>query len=174
MTSFLLMRHGEPDYSGPRKWDTPGWGADLAPLSELGEQQVRQQLSRIRQFDPDVVVTSPATRAIHSALVLRQELMTPFRVEFDLHEWVPDMTFQWRTLSEVEKLQLEYKKLEGEWPPGEKRPWERMQSVRSRAIGVFHKYISYGRVLVVCHGQLINAVTGNDQIELAGLEPFNL
>jgi uncharacterized phosphatase len=174
MTEYLLMRHGQPDYSGPRKWNAPGWGADLAPLTGIGEKQVLEQISEIYKFDPNVVITSPATRAIHRALVLRQAIKVPFRVEFELHEWVPDLSFQWETLSEVEKLQLEYESLNGKWPTGETRPWEQLKSVRTRVIRVLRQYLNYERVLVVCHGEVIKALTGVKQIDLACQLPYSL
>jgi broad specificity phosphatase PhoE len=173
MTDFLLMRHGQPDYSGPRKWNTLGWGADLAPLTDLGEKQVLDQIGEIRKFYPNIVIASPATRAIHSALVLRQELHLPFKVEFDLHEWVPDLSFQWTTLAEVEKLWAEYRQCDGKWPPGETRPWEQIESVRTRVTGVLHQYLDHERVLVVCHGEVINALTGVKKVDLAGLLPYS-
>jgi broad specificity phosphatase PhoE len=174
MTDYLLMRHGQSDYSGPRKWNSPGWGADLAPLTSLGEKQVQDQIGKIHKFDPNVVITSPATRAIHSALVLRQELQVPFKVEFDLHEWVTDRSFRWTTLGDVEKLWSEYEKCNGKWPIGETRPWEQLESVHMRVIRVLRQYLDYERVLVVCHGEVIKALTGVKHIEFAGQLPFYL
>lgn len=174
MTSFLLMRHGEPDYSGPNKWHAPGWGADLAPLTSAGEQQVAQQLGAILEFGPEMVIVSPTSRALHTALVLRQELPVPFKVEFDLHEWVPDRAFQWQTLADVRKLGAEYERCSGEWPPGETRPWESVSSVRFRALAVFRRYLTYHRVLAISHAMLIEAVAGVNSVNLAGLVPLNL
>lgn len=169
MTFFLLMRHAEPDYSEPNKWNAPGWGADLAPLTEIGEQQVLQQCDKVREFNPEIVISSPATRALHSALVLHSRLMVPFKVEFDLHEWVPDRSFQWRTLEDVQRYQAEFYRFNGEWPEGETRPWETLSSLRSRSLAVFRKYSGWERVLAVCHGELIKAVTGVQKVEHAGL-----
>lgn len=36
MITFLLVRHAETDYSGPRKWEAKGWSADIAPLASRG------------------------------------------------------------------------------------------------------------------------------------------
>ena len=174
MTSFLLMRHADPDYSGPRKWNAPGWGADLAPLTDLGEYQVIQQLPKIQDFNPELVISSPATRALHSALVIRPALQAPFKVEFDLHEWVPDQSFQWKTLNDVETLQADFYRLNGEWPDGETRPWETLSSMRKRSLSVFRKYFNYKRVLVIYHGELINSVTGKRPVAYAGLVPLEL
>ena len=175
MTKFLLMRHGHPDYSGPKRWGTLGWGSDLAPLSDMGVQQVAAQLASIKDFNPEIVLSSPMTRAVQTALVLRQGLQVPFKVEFDLHEWVPDKTFQWRTLSEIEALQADYERCKGVYPPGETKLWETTESVRLRVLAVLRKYDRYSRVLAVCHGQAIKAVCGTDEkLELAGVRALEL
>ncbi len=124
------MRHGHPDYSGPRKWQTPGWGSDLAPLSDEGVKQVAGQLGAVQEFNPEIVIASPMTRAVQTALVLRPGLQVPFMVEFDLHEWVPDRTFQWRTLGEVQALQSDYERCNGVCPEDETRLWETTEAVR--------------------------------------------
>ena len=41
MTTFLLVRHAEADYSGPMKWGVKGWGGDIAPLTPQGIEQVK-------------------------------------------------------------------------------------------------------------------------------------
>lgn len=176
MTLFLLMRHGQPDYSGPNRWNTPGWGSEMAPLTEIGEQQVNQQVEKIQEFNPQVVICSPAARALHTALVLRPYLQVQFRVEFDMHEWVPDMNFRWRSLAEVEELYSEFKYFKGEWPPEKTLPWETVPHMRRRALNVLRNYLAYQKVLVICHGQLMRAITGVEieKIELAGLMPFQI
>ena len=40
MRNLLFMRHGEPDYAGPNSRKSPGWGADIAPLTKNGIKQV--------------------------------------------------------------------------------------------------------------------------------------
>ncbi len=176
MTTFLLMRHGQPDYSGPNKWNAPGWGSEMAPLTELGQEQVQQQVDRIREFNPQVVICSPAARALHTALVLRPYIKVQFRVEFDLHEWVPDMNFQWRSLAEVDKLYSEFKYYKGEWPSGTTLLWETVPHMRQRAYNTLRKYLDYQRILVICHGQLMRAITGVEveKVELASFMPFQM
>jgi broad specificity phosphatase PhoE len=174
LTIFLLMRHGEADFSGPNRWNAPEWSAELAPLTEIGERQVIRKLDEILEFDPEIVISSPATRALQSALILRSRLTVPFKVEFDLHEWVPDRNFQWRSLQDVEKLYADFIQFNGEYPSGETRPWETLSNMRSRAIVVLIKYIGYKRVLAVCHGELIKSFTNKTNIDNANLVPFEL
>jgi broad specificity phosphatase PhoE len=172
------MRHGQADFSGPSKWNAPGWSAELAPLTETGEKQVMQQIGKILEFDPEIVLSSPATRALQSALLLHSKLTVPFKVEFDLHEWVPDCNFKWRNLQEVEQLWADFIQYNGEYPEGETRPWETLSHMRSRAVYILHKYINYKRVLVVCHGVLIKSLTNeihfDTHIDNASLIPFEM
>jgi len=43
-----------------------------------------------------------------------------------------------------------------------------------RVIRVLRQYLDYERVLVVCHGDVIKALTGVKHIDLAGQLPFYL
>lgn len=160
MTSFLLMRHGEPDFSDCDKW--PGWGSDLAPLTLAGEEQVIRQISKIREFNPEIILSSPMTRALQSAILVRSGLGVPFKVKFNLHEWIPDMSFRSRSLKDFQSFQSEYYRLNGEWPAGETRCWEPFSAMNLRALTVLRKYLKYKRVLVICHGQIIKSVTSLD------------
>jgi hypothetical protein len=48
--------------------------------------------------------------------------------------------------------------------------------MRQRAYNVLRNYLAYQRVLVICHGQLMRAVTGVEieKIELASFMPFQI
>ncbi len=124
-----------------------------------------RQLSMIQAFHPEIVISSPMTRALQTALVILQGLLVPFRVEFALHEWVPDKTLHWRTIAEVEALPADCERCKGVCPPGEAKLRETTESVRRRVIAVLKRYCAYNCVLAICHGQ---AITGVGQIELAG------
>lgn len=160
MTTFLLVRHAEPDYTNPRRWDTLGWGADLAPLTKDGERHAFARALELLAWNPQVVLCSPTTRTMQTALIFRQFIDTPFEVEFDLHEWVPDRSFKWKNLEDVLGLIEDMEKCQYEWPAGEERPWEPYSSVRRRVLAVLSRYTQHERVLVVCHGVVIRSLTG--------------
>jgi broad specificity phosphatase PhoE len=173
MTSFLLMRHAEPDFSDCDK--RPGWGSDLAPLTPAGEDQVISQMNRIIEFNPEIVISSPMTRAMHSALLVRSEVDVPFKVEFNLHEWMPDRSFKSRSLENFQACGLEFYRLNGEWPKGETRCWEPLSAMRLRALMVLRKYLKYQRVLIICHGKLIKSLTTLDtDVDFAGFVNLEL
>jgi broad specificity phosphatase PhoE len=154
------MRHAEADYSHAERWNVSGWGADLAPLTPRGLLQIQERLPELLAFQPEIVLSSAISRALQTALEIRPHIHAPFHVEFDLHEWVPRRDFQWRTLQDVMHLQAEYDRNEGEWPKGEECLWESKSMMQARAMRVLERYSHYARVLVVCHGMLIGALTG--------------
>src|SRR5215470_9494314 len=125
MVTFYLVRHGEADFSLPAKFGpAKGWSADLAPLTAKGIRQVESAVDQLRLLRPEIIVSSPMTRALQSSLILSAALGLSCTVEFDLHEWVPDLSFSWTSLEEVMMQLADFDACGGEWPPAERRPWE--------------------------------------------------
>jgi broad specificity phosphatase PhoE len=174
MTTFPLMRHAQPDFSGLERLGVAGWPVDIAPLTPSGEQQVMGQVSQIIEFGPEAIIASPVTRALHTASLLLTELHIPFKVEFDLYDWLPDLRCQRLTMDELRARQSEYNSLKCEWPVGETRLWETASSMRLRVLAVLGKYYGYSRVLAVCHQEPIRVITGANELGLATLVRLEL
>lgn len=160
MTKFLLIRHGETAWHLPRIKGTKGWGVELAPLTAIGINQIRNLIPVIRTWSPDLLLTSPTTRTLTSCALILNEIKIPFEVEFDLHEWIPDLQFTWESIEEVKTAHNEMVQMGGEWPEGETCNWESLSSVRQRVTDVLKKYISNSRVAVICHELVIESLTG--------------
>lgn len=162
----VLMRHGEADYSGPRKWNAPGWGGDLAPLSEKGITQVEGAVRELQKYNFQLILTSPTTRTLQSAAILSRTLNLELVVEFDLHEWIPCINFTWRTeqdvLSGIEKLKTENEKSSSSLRPSH----ETLNEVKNRTLEVISQYPT--PVLVVCHEVVIWSLTGEQVTKHAG------
>jgi uncharacterized phosphatase len=173
MTEFLLLRHAEADYSKPMKWKTPGWGADLAPLSDRGIEQAKNCAAEIQKWNPNILLCSPTTRTLQTALIVQSFISIPFEVEFDLHEWVPHRKFQWTCLEDVQKYEREFESLGGMWPQGEEKTWESLSMVRERVISVLNKYTKYKKVVVICHGIVIQSLTGRKNLQNAQSIVYN-
>ncbi len=165
-TSFLLMRHGHADWARVRH--CIGWGADVVPLSDLGRQQVRDRIADIKAWQPTIILSSPMTRSLETATIVSQALFIPIEVRFELHEWIPKLSMDWRSLDEVTSLQNDLMACGGEWPAGQSRDWEPLSRVRSRALSVLDKCGDGQRVLVTAHRVLMYALTG--QFEIANAE----
>src|SRR5262245_39208298 len=126
------MRHGEADFGPTDRIGARGWGGDLAPLSSRGVEQARDAIDRLRDLRLDVVASSPMTRALHTTLTITSALALPARVEFDLHEWIPDLSLDWSRPSDVERHLADLDACAGEWPAGQRRCWEPLSAVRAR------------------------------------------
>ena len=161
MTTFHLIRHGEPDWSlaagGNLKDVGDGWAVHVVPLTQTGIRQIAEASEPLEAEDYQLVISSPMTRALQSANVISRILDLDLRVEFDLHEWV----CAWRpSLELVDKTVAEMLSLGGEWPSGETRDWEPLSSVRARVGRALDRYRTFERVVVVCHETVIFSLTG--------------
>ena len=173
MTQFLLIRHGETAWDLPIAKGAKGWGGEIAPLTLTGIEQIKNIIPNVRAWGPELIVTSPTSRTLHTCALLASQLSLPFEVEFDLYEWAPNLNLMWETIEEVQAALDEMEYLGGEWPEGEIRVWEPLSSVRQRASNVLQRYTNYTRVAVTCHQVVIKALTG-ETLELAEHIEFEL
>jgi broad specificity phosphatase PhoE len=163
MTMIYLLRHGEADYHPVRDRQWPGSMADLAPLSARGIQQAIAAADELAGVGATTLVSSPFTRTMHTASFVASRLGLPVEVEFGLHEWLPDDTFGWQTHDEVLVQVRDFDAHDGEWPPGEHRPWEPLSVVRRRAGAAVRAAADRtpgGAVIAVCHETVIRSLTG--------------
>ena len=159
---FYLIRHADTDWTLVNERHLVGAANDLAPLTDLGVRQVAAALEQVRPLGIRLILTSPMTRALQTAALLSRALDVPLAVEFDLHEWIPDLTFSWTTPEEVLGLLENMRQHGGEWPSQESRPvWEPMSAVRQRSLGVLTRYASATYpIAVVTHGGVVESLTG--------------
>ncbi len=161
MTTFYLVRHGESRLDlaagGNLKGAERGWAAHIIPLTETGISQIENTSKSLSTEGPQIVISSPMSRALQSAAILSRILDLSLQVEFDLHEWICG----WRDSMElVGETEAEMRGLGGEWPSGETRDWEPMSSVRDRVGRVLERYQTFQCVIVVCHETVILSLTG--------------
>jgi broad specificity phosphatase PhoE len=164
MTAIYLVRHGEADYELIRKRHWPGKLADLAPLTARGIDQAEAAAERLADVGAVKLLSSPFTRTMQTASAVSCRISLAIEVELDLHEWLPDDTFRWHDLAEVRALVADFDSCGGEWPPGERRVWEPLSSVRGRASAALRRAVAgvagSGSVIAVCHEMVIRSVTG--------------
>lgn len=157
---FTLIRHGEADYQMAEDRSLRGGARDWVPLTPRGLSQAEEAAERLRGQAVALVLSSPMTRAVHTAAILSRRLNADLVVEFDLHEWLPDLTFTYDRSSVAIERGREAEAMGGEWPQGETRLWEPHSRVRERVLAVLRRYAGRGNVLVVCHGTVIASLTG--------------
>jgi broad specificity phosphatase PhoE len=164
MATFYLIRHGQPDYKPCDERGYIGHGRDLSSLSQEGISQVLATAQDPRLINADIIVSSPYTRAMQTAAIISQKTNIDIVVEMDLHEWMPDLTFQYRVFEECLELTYDFNNNKGVYPNGESRRWESLDSLRSRVKKVADKYAHYNKVIIVCHGMVIRTLTYAEEI----------
>ncbi len=157
---FYLIRHGKPDYTQQNTKIYQGYGVNLSPLSGIGVQQIHETAKDKRLVNADLILTSPYTRALHTAAILSKELGIDIKVETDLHEWIANKNYIYDPDDVAIASYKEYTENKGEYPCGEEKLWETAELMRRRVIPVLMKYKHLDRVIVACHGTLIQALTG--------------
>jgi broad specificity phosphatase PhoE len=176
MTTFYLMRHGAPQYDMGEERRLIGGFRDLVPLTDIGIAQVEARVEQLRPLNADLILSSPMTRSLQTAAILSRALDLPIDVQFDLHEWMPDTTFNYDTAAQIFTAYDEMMKHTGEWPPGQTRNWEPLSAVRERVTAVLQQYTQHDTIIVTCHAAVILALTGDilDMAEFIKYQLFDL
>ncbi|TCN42698.1 broad specificity phosphatase PhoE [Kribbella orskensis] len=166
MTQIYLVRHGEPDYEAVDSRRLPGLAADTAPLTPEGAKQAQVVADLLSGIGATYLVSSPFTRALHSAAIIGHRLALGVRVDYDLRDWLPESSGFWRGQADVRAAQAELDEYDGEWPEGIRRAWEPLSQVRERALAALarHTASTDGPVLAITHSMVIRALTGERDI----------
>jgi broad specificity phosphatase PhoE len=155
---ITLIRHGRWDVVEGRRFR--GHGVDLTPLSPAGTADAEAAGRALAASPPDLILSSPMTRALQTAMIISWHVDRPVVVEMDLHEWMPDDSQQWNDGTVPASAAADLEACGGEWPRDETRGWEPLSAVRARVGAVLARYDDGRRLLVVCHSVVIQAVTG--------------
>lgn len=157
---FYLIRHGLTDYSQQNTKIYQGYGVNLSPLSKVGIEQIEETARDKRLKNADIILSSPYTRALQTAAILSKELCVDIAVETDLHEWIANKSYIYEDDTTAVEAYDEYTKNKGEYPVNTIKDWETASAIRCRVITVLEKYKHLEKVIVACHGTLIQALTG--------------
>ena len=85
-TRILLLRHGQTDWNHSRRFQ----GRADVPLNEAGVEQAKAARTRLEGFVFDAVYSSPLSRALHTARLVRPGepvLIDPRLAEIDVGTW---------------------------------------------------------------------------------------
>lgn len=158
--TLVLVRHGEPDYTPCEERGYIGHGMDLAPLTEAGRAQAEEAAKDSRLDGAEFILASPYTRAMQTAAIIARRRDLDIRVEVDLHEWMPDLTFQYRSWEESGELYDDFCKHRGVYPDDQTRNWESMEMMKTRLARCLDRYAGYNKLIAVCHGAVIGRLVG--------------
>jgi len=143
---------------------------DAAPLTLEGAKQAEAAADLLGGIGATYLVSSPFTRALHSAAIIGHRLALGVRVDYDLRDWLPDSTGSWRGVADVRAAQAELEEYDGEWPEGIRRAWEPLSAVRERARAALarHTATTDGPVLAITHEMVIRALAGESETAHGG------
>lgn len=158
MAAFYFVRHGKTDYSERNKKIFQGFGVNLSPFSAEGVKEIEIAPKDKRLLEARMILSSPYTRAVQTAAVLSRELQIGIVVETDLHEWLANKNYSYEDDEKANKNYHEFPAFKGTCPAGRDRDWEDMGSMRKRILPVLEKYRRYQKIIVACHGMLIQSI----------------
>jgi uncharacterized phosphatase len=146
-TRISLVRHGETDWNAQGKYQ----GSADVPLNAEGRRQAALLGEAMRGESWDAVVSSPLQRAMDTARAIAPGV--------GLTDIAEDPGLMERAYGVAEGLTLAER--EARWPGGEWPGLEEWEDVATRAMSAIQRAAEAHpgrRVLVVCHGGVINSI----------------
>lgn len=169
MQKIVFMRHSEPDYSFVEGKKYIGHGIDLAQLTEKGIQIAENASFDSRLNNAEVIVSSPYTRALQTAAIISKNRQLNIKVELDLHEWMPDLYFQYSSNEEARKVNRLCIDQKGVCPEDSKIKYESLENVFNRAKKALLHYSGYKKIIVVTHGIVMRRFVFQPDIPYCGI-----
>jgi len=158
MAVFYLVRHGKTDYSQRNEKIYQGFGVNLSPLSAEGIEEIKRTSKDKRLCGAGIILSSPYTRAVQTAAILSKELQIDIALETGLHEWMANKHYVYEEDERAERNYREFVENNGVYPAGKDFDWEDMSAIQKRVLPVLDKYRHYPKVIVACHGVLIQSL----------------
>jgi len=169
MTKFIFVRHGEPDYTRVSELKFKGHGRDLAQLTDAGKAQAMKASKEELLKGAQIIVSSPYTRTLQTSAILSKELDLEIDVVTDLHEWLPDLTFNYDQAELVGRAAMALSQNKGDCPSEYLPPYETLESVFNRVKAALKPYHKYDKVIVVCHGVVMRQFQYHENLEYCGM-----
>ncbi|RRK11639.1 histidine phosphatase family protein [Lactiplantibacillus garii] len=153
-----LIRHSEPTYDQVTAANLHGYGRELGALTTRGIQ-----IARKRAHDPlfknvQLILASPYTRALQTALEFVRYNDLPLKVELDLREWQPDNTGK-RADNDQQAAAAYQAYLEHPHVRPADCPfhYDTAEEMRTRFTNVLKRYAAnYNCIACISHGEIIH------------------
>ena len=169
MLKIILMRHSEADYTFVRARNYIGHGLDLAQLTEEGIELAEKASFDSRLDDAEIIVSSPYTRALQTAAILSKNRQLNIKIELGLHEWMPDLTFQFADKAAADEAAERFMKNKGACPKDSDIKYENIDDLFDRAKNALLSYMKYKKIIVVTHGMLMDRFVSTSKIPHCGI-----
>lgn len=152
---IILVRHSEPNYSEVDSKGYSGFGRDLAPLTINGIEQAHAASQNELFMNAELVISSPYTRALHTAAIISKNLDLSLMVEVGFHERLPDVKNELKTKEEFRNSFKEYDFYKGIYTDNKIHYWESVEQQINRIQQSLSKYTIHKKIIIVTHGELI-------------------
>ena len=173
MQKIVFIRHGEPDYSFVSERKYIGHGLDLSQLTESGIRMAENVSFDKRLDDAEIIVSSPYTRALQTAAIISKNRRLDIEIELGLHEWMPDLSFQYSTKEESQKASELCTKYKGVCPTDSEIRFENLVDVFNRAKNALLSYKQYKKIIVVAHGIVMRQFSFAPDIPFCGISEID-
>ncbi|MCL2461200.1 MAG: phosphoglycerate mutase family protein [Defluviitaleaceae bacterium] len=173
MLKIVFVRHSEPDYLSVHERKYIGHGLDLAQLTENGFQIAEKASYDSRLDDAEIIVSSPYTRALQTAAIISKNRGLDIKVELDLHEWMPDLTFRYSSKEQATNARLYCIENRGIRPENSEVAFENLETVFERAKKALLRYGAYKKIIVVTHGVVMRQFAFEPDIPFCGISEID-
>jgi broad specificity phosphatase PhoE len=167
----VVIRHGEKNNDPCQERGFIGQGLEFNPLTENGVKQAESAALDDLLKDAQIIVSSPYTRCMQTAAIISRIRDIPLAVEIDLHEWIPDLTFQ-NKWEDIKEQGQDFSLHKGRYPDGETRLWESIEMMEKRLLGMLNKYTGYEKIIIVTHGMLMHQIKPYGHIPECFIDEF--
>ena len=173
MQRIVFLRHSEPDYSFVRERNYRGHGVDLAQLTENGIKLAENVSSDTRLDNAEIIISSPYTRALQTAAIISKNRHLDIKIELGLHEWMPDLSFQFSSEAEASKASALCTAHKGVCPNDSEMKFENLVDVFNRAKNALLRHSQYKKILVVTHGVVMRQFSFAPEIPFCGISEID-
>lgn len=170
---IFMIRHGKADYSYGDAHGFIGHGHDLASLDNNYIEDVIKTSKDKRLKGATLIISSPYTRALQTAAIISKETGLDIRIEHDLREWEPDLSYQYKC-GEIKEYYRDYQSNNGIIPTDRKVNWESKEHLKNRVEKVIEKYKGYDCIIFVFHQMAIQSITNKDKVLPAEIIEYNI
>ena len=169
MQKVVFIRHGQQNYSDVLYRKYIGHGIDLATLTHNGIKMAESVSLDNRLDNAEIIVSSPLTRAMHTAAIISKNRQLDIKVELDLQEWIPDLSFKYSSEDEIIRAEELCTLHRGVCPDDCEIKFENFESVFNRAKTALLRYSRYEKIIVVSHSVVIRRFISYPNIPHCGI-----
>ncbi|MCG0555070.1 histidine phosphatase family protein [Lactiplantibacillus plantarum] len=166
-----LIRHSEPTYQQVTTAGLTGFGRELGGLTDRGIMLAQQCAQQPLFAQVQLILSSPYTRALQTALEIVRFNDIPLKVELGLHEWLPDNTGSRTDTDEQATTAYKlYRQHAGKRTTASPLPYESAAEMKARVLATLNKYAaSYDCIACVTHGEVMQQFGDQKDVDYCGV-----